>query len=316
MTLKHYPTLLGYSALLFWALAAPLTVCIKGLPIFETLTVVFSISFILSATKLTIYQQWQRLKQPWFLWVIGFVGIYGNDLLYISAFKYAPAAHAELINYLWPILVILFTICLPNEKLYPRHVIAALFGFSGIYVLIKQGSSFDSQYYVGYLLAFLDACVWAIYTLVSRHFGKSPVEMIGIYSGVAAICSLLIHIGHESFVLPSHLQWLVLATMGLTTQCLAYFFWDFGIKKGNFKLLSILSYGNPLISITTLILLGMATFSKELIIACLLVSTGSLIGVVPWQAFANYTIGPIWFDRLLTYVPKSIITPNKSSHGL
>jgi len=277
--------MIGYSALLCWALAAPLVVQIKSIPLFETLTIVFSVSFLISSIKLTLCQQWSQLKQPWFLWLIGFLGIYGNDILYIAAFKHAPAAHADLINYLWPIIVILFTGFLPNEKLSVRHLFAASLGFAGVYVLIYQhDQGFERQYLFGYLLAFLDALVWSIYTLMARRYGKSPVEIIGIYCGVGAVCSLLIHLQLEIVVLPNLQQCLILLLMGMTTQCLAYFFWDFGIKRGDFKYLSILSFGNPLLSIFFLIAFGMAKPSMELFIASILITLGGMIGIVPWRA--------------------------------
>ncbi len=296
--MKSYPTLVGCCALIFWALAAPFSVQIKSIPIFETLTLVFSVSFLLSAFKLTIYHQWSQLKQPWFLCIIGFIGIYGNNLLYISAFRYAPAAQVDLINYLWPVLVILFTGFLPNEKLTIRHVIAASMGFCAVYVLINQGErGFERQYLMGYLLAFLDALVWSVYTIVARHHGKSPVEMIGIYCGIGAVCSLFLHLQFETTQSLHYYQWMILLAMGMTTQCLAYFFWDFGVKQGDFKLLSILSYGTPMLSIGFLIIFGMATASIELSIACLLLMTGGLIGVMPWQMI---------FQRLLWWrEPKS-----------
>ncbi len=285
MPIKQYPTLIGYSALIFWALAAPFVVKIKSLPVFESLAIVFSVSFLLSSIKLTLYRQWSKLKQPWFLWPVGLLGIYGNDLLYIVAFKHAPAAHADLINYLWPIIVILLTGFLPDEKLSFRHLLAASMGFAGIYILICQNDQgFERQYLFGYVLAFLDALVWSAYTLMARHYGKSPIEIIGIYCGIGAICSLFLHIHLEIPILPQWEQWVILIMMGMTTQCLAYFFWDFGIKRGDFKLLTILSYGNPILSILFLILFGMAKPSIELFLACVLVTLGGMIGVIPWKS--------------------------------
>lgn len=284
MQIKKYPTLIGYCALIFWALAAPFVVKIKTLPIFETLSIVFSVSFIFSAAKLTVCKQWSKLKQPWILGIVGFVGIYGNDVLYIAAFQNAPAAHADLINYLWPIIVILLTGFLPNEKLTFRHLFAAASGFAGIYVLIGHGhTGFNHDYLFGYFLALMDALVWSAYTLLARHYGKSPVEIIGIYCGIGAIFSIIIHLNLETFVIPSTMQWIILMSMGLVTQCLAYFFWDFGIKKGNFKMLTILSYGNPVLSVFFLIMFGMADLSSELFIACFLVTIGGAIGIIPWQ---------------------------------
>ena len=143
----------------------------------------------------------------------------------------------------------------------------------------------ESQYLWGYFLAFLDALVWSIYTLAARYFNKSPAEAIGIYCGIGALCSIVMHFHSEVSFIPSNSQWFILIVMGMTTQCLAFFFWSFGVKHGNFSLLSILSYGNPLLSIVLLICFGMAEPSYELFVACAMVSLGGIIGIVPWDRF-------------------------------
>lgn len=279
MYLKQYPTLVGYTALFCWALAAPLTVKIRSLPSFQILTTLFVVSFMVSATKITLCNKWSKLKQPFLFSLIGFVGIYGNDVLYISAFKHAPASHADLINYLWPVFTLLMTGFLPEEHLEPRHIIAAMLGFMGIFVLISQNQmGIQREYLFGYFLAFMDAIVWSVYTVAAKRYGKTPVDMIGIYCGVGALCSFLLHYRYEQFIYPSGEQWFVLVFLGITTQCLAYLFWDFGIKKGDIKLLTILSYSNPILSIAFLIAFGMAEPSKPLFIATILVSLGGLIG--------------------------------------
>lgn len=298
MILNRYPTFVGYMALLFWALAAPFAVLIKTLPVFEISTIVFAISFFLTATRLTYYRAWYRLKQPYLLWITGFIGIYGNNLLYLLSFRYAPAAHVELINYLWPILVLLFSGLLPNERLTLKHLFAAIFGLAGIYVLTQQAAVFSAQYYWGYLWAFLDAVVWAIYTLISRHYVNSPLEMIGIYSGFAAFCSFAMHINYEIYQAPSTSQLVILIFMGVTTQNLAYLFWEFGIKRGNFKLLSILSYANPILSLTLLIACKMASFSLHLVLASAFILLGCAVGVAPWQQLRAR------FDKLMQVSPK------------
>lgn len=286
MRIKKYPTGIGYIALLFWVLAAPFAAHVRALPLFEALTITFCVSFTLSAIKFTVCGHWYRLKQPLIVILLGFIGVYGNQVFFVASFKYAPAAHADLINYLWPILVLIFTGLLPNERFDFRQVIAACCGFMGVYVLLFKGASgFDSHYLLGYFFAFAGAVVWAVYSLSARFFAELPVEIVGLYCGLAMLFSFIIHISNEPTVMPQASQWATLILMGITTQGLAYFFWDFAVKKGDFKRLSLLSYANPILSIFFLILLGTAKPTVELAIACLLVSAGGAIGIIPWTLF-------------------------------
>lgn len=282
----HYATLLGYGGLILWSLSALFTTKLHRIPTLEILTVALGTSFIMAAVKLTLYRQWARIKQPWFIWVIGIIGIYGNDLTFVAAFKYAPPAQADLINYLWPILVILGTALLPKERLTPRYCVAGLFGLLGVYILITQGEGvqgFNFLYIKGYLLALLDAVIWAAYTLLSRFYGKTPLEMVGMYCGVGALLSFVGHLQLETTIVPSVNELFIMFAMGLSTSGMAYYLWDLGVKRGNFKLLSILSYGNPILSIFLLVLFQEAKLSWSLSLACFFVVLGAIIGSINWQ---------------------------------
>ena len=83
--------------------------------------------------------------------------------------------------------------------------------------------------------------------------------------------------------MPTFNQWLQLFVMGITTQGLAYFCWDIGAKHGNIQLLSILSYGNPILSVSFLACFGLAAMSVKLAISALMVSTAGLIASVEWR---------------------------------
>ncbi len=292
-TKANWATSIGYCSLLFWAMGAVFTAQLTNIPTFEILSIAFSISFILAAFLLTYTQSWHKIKQPLILWIVGMLGVYGNDALYVLAFKHAPVAQADLINYLWPITVILLATLLPKEKLTLKHLLSGVLGFLGVYWLITKGQglqNFSSKYYLGYMFAFADALVWSVYTLVARYYCETPAEMIGMYCGFGMIFSLVTHFSLETTVAPSYTQLGIMLLMGLTTQGLAYFFWDFGVKKGDFKLLTILSYGNPILSVFLLVLFGLTTPSWVLFGACFLVGFGGMIAGVDWQQFSLFKV--------------------------
>lgn len=253
---------------------------LSRIPLFELLTIALSIGFILTLLKLSISKQWRCIKQPWYIWLIGISGIYGTDLLFYAALKHAPVAQIDLINYLWPIILIIATSLLPSEKCSWQHVLAGLIGLFAVYILLTNGqgfASFQAQYAWGYLLAFIEACVWVSYCLSSRIFYKTPIEMIGMYLGVGAIISLALHHHYETTIIPNGKEWLFLCCIGILASCGAYYFWDFAIKHGNIKLLSILSYGNPIISAGLLVLAGKAHLSPSLGIASLLIAIAAIV---------------------------------------
>ncbi|MES2212482.1 MAG: EamA family transporter [Pseudomonadota bacterium] len=284
-------TAVGYVGVLMWALTATFTAELSTLPVFEILSIAFSINFSISFLRISLGNKWQQLRQPIGLWVLGIIGIFGNEMLYIMAFKHAPPAHADLINYLWPIMVIFLSSVILKEALSLKHIIAGLLGFFATYLLITNGqglAGFHSEYAWGYVFAFCSALSWSLYTLVGKKYGETIPEIIGIYCGIGMLCSLILHVQLEPNVVPTLTQWIVLLLMGLTTHGLAYFFWNHGVKLGNYRLLSVMCYANPIISVSLLVFLGFAQPSASLWTSAALVSLAGLVGTLNWRTKSQY----------------------------
>lgn len=279
-----YATAIGYCALLFWAFAPIYWVVLRSLPTAEVLSIIFSIAALPTLYKILRYHDYQILTPAPVFWLLGIFGIYGLALDVFTAMKLAPAAHVELICCLWPIVAIIFTSFLPNESLSLRHLLAVLLGALGIYFLITEpGSALSTQYTYGYFFAALNTIIWSIYTLAVRYIKYKPRELIGFYFTISAIAASLHHFIFEQSIMPTLLQWMILIIMGITTQRLAYQFWYHGNKYGNYKLLSILAYGNPILSIALLCLCGIAKPSMALAIACMFVTLACIIATFKWS---------------------------------
>ncbi len=298
----------GIFALTLWSMGALFLTQLGNIPTFQVLSVSLTVSFI-SAVLIAIYNNnWSKItSQPWQLWLIGVLGIYGNDLTFIAAFKYAPCEHVDLINYLWPILLVMFAVLFAKEKIKANYIVGSILGFLGIYVLLTGGNAFafQKQYILGYVLALLDAVIWASFCILSRKFDQAPAEMVGMYCGVGAAISWFLHTGMESTVVATNFQWFIMLLMGVTTQGLAYALWDLGLKRGNFALLSTLSYGTPLVSIALLVLFGKAEPKLSLLFASILVVVGTAIASsrVLWSYICYPLTIFIKTIRLLRFVP-------------
>src|SRR5204862_8311033 len=97
------------------------------------------------------------LRQPPLAWIIGVGGLFGYHALYFLALRFAPPAEAGLLNYLWPLLIVLFSSLLPGERLLPHHIIGALLGLVGTVLLLMGGggSGFEAGQLPGLFAAFI-----------------------------------------------------------------------------------------------------------------------------------------------------------------
>ena len=274
-------TAIGSTAILMWATLALLTKLAGEIPPLELTALTFAV-----ATLIGIVMWWRQggnvldhLRLPPQVWLVGIFGLFGYHLVYFIALQNAPAAEASLIAYLWPLLIVLFSSLLPNERLRWFHIGGALLGFVGASLLISKGQrlTIDPQYSVGYLSALACAFIWSIYSVLSRRFGAVPTSAVGGFCAVTALLAAIAHLLLETTVVPTPNQWLPILALGLGPVGLAFFTWDYGVKRGNIKTLGVLSYAAPLLSTLLLVAAGQAAASWLLAVACLLIVGGALL---------------------------------------
>ncbi len=285
---KHRATLIGLSALGMWAIEPLLVSEINRLPIFELLAILFMSSFVLTAIRITLKGKWQEvLKQPGYVWPIGVIGICASDFAYIFGTKYAPIAHVELIDYLWPSFAIFFTSLLPGELLKKRYLYGAILGFAGIYCLVHTelfADQFNVSFGIGYSFALIGAAIWGGYCAFSRYHKNLPIEVVGLYCGIGSIICLGLHLKFETFVMPTQSELGFTVLTGMTGAGMAYQLWDYGVKFGNVYLLSVLTYLARLAGLSLLVLFGKEPLSRELVMACLLATAGVIVSTTGLRA--------------------------------
>jgi drug/metabolite transporter (DMT)-like permease len=277
-------TAIGSTAILLWSLLALLTVATGRIPPFQLVAVTFLIGGLVGMTSWVVRPQGIRaLRQKPAVWALGLSGLFGYHALYFAALRWAPPAEAGLLNYLWPLLIVLFSSLLPGEHLRRAHIVGALLGFAGVAVLIAGRGSLDARAedIPGYLCAIVAAFVWASYSVLSRRFGQVPTDAVAGFCMAAALLSLVCHLAFETTVWPeTTTQWLALLALGLGPVGGSFYVWDIGMKRGDIRLLGIASYAAPVLSTLILVVAGFAEPSLTLALSCGLIVAGALVATL------------------------------------
>jgi drug/metabolite transporter (DMT)-like permease len=219
------------------------------------------------------------LKQPVVAWVVGVGGLFGYHALYFLALRFAPPAEAGLLNYLWPLLIVLFSSLLPGERLASHHIIGAVLGLAGTVLLLAGNiGGFAPGQVPGLAAAFVAAFVWAAYSVMSRKLKAVPTDAVAGFCLATALLAALVHLMVETTVWPETLgQWLAIIALGVGPVGAAFFVWDIGMKRGDIRVLGAASYATPLLSTLFLILAGFAQPTATIAIAAVLIAGGGLI---------------------------------------
>jgi drug/metabolite transporter (DMT)-like permease len=250
------PQLLALGAIGLWSSLASLGVALGHVPPFLltglSLMIGGLIALPLSGFKLT------RWRVPLPTLALGIYGLFLYHFLLFVALRQAPPVQANLVNYLWPLLiVVLAPVLLPGLTLHWKHVAAALIGFAGAAIVIlgnaDQTATGAPGWSWGYGAAAASAFVWATYSLMTRRVAPFPTAAIGGFAWVSGLLSLLCHALMEPSVVLTNQDWLLICAMGLGPMGTAFFLWDKALKTGDPRHIGILSYLTPLLSTAALL---------------------------------------------------------------
>ena len=274
-------TLIGFTAVLMWAVLALLSAASGDVPPFQLAAMTFLIGGLIGAVRLARKPgAIDVLRQPWRVWALGVGGLFGYHFVYFTAIRNAPPVEVSLIAYLWPLFIVVFSSFLPGERLRVHHVAGVLLGLAGASLVIAGGSqaAFGSSLSIGHGLAFACAIIWSGYSTLSRRFGNVPTDVVAGFCLATSALALACHLLTEETVWPQNIgQWAAIVGLGLFPVGGAFYVWDYGVKRGDIMVLGALSYLSPLLSTLVLIAAGYAPASLAVGGACVLITVGALV---------------------------------------
>lgn len=272
-------TLAGCGALLLWAFLALLSRLAAGIPPLQLTAMGFAVGGLIGLAVVLARGNAAALRQEPIAWLHGVGGLFGYHALYFAALALAPAVEANLLNYLWPLLIVLLSAPIRGLRLGPARLSGVALGFAGCAVLVGPGASFPPEALPGFLAALGCAVVWSVYSVTSGtpRIARVPTEAVAGFCLATAVLAALAHLAFEPTVIPDARQWMAALLLGLGPVGAAFFLWDVGMKRGDPRLLGTLAYAVPVVSTLLLILAGEGVLSLRVLAATLMVAGGGFI---------------------------------------
>jgi drug/metabolite transporter (DMT)-like permease len=266
-------------AIFLWASLASVATLLSNIPPFLLTGIGLIIGALVSLPALKSgIAAW---KIPLKTLLIGVYGLFGYHFMLFLALKTAPAVEANLVNYLWPLLIVLLSpIFTKSLSLNFRYVLAAFSGFAGAVLAITSGGSgfgFSSME-VGYFFALAAAVIWATYSLATTKVPRFPTPAIGLFALVSGVLALGAHFLFEPAASISTADWLLLLVLGIGPLGGAFYLWDAALKIGDPRRIGLLAFLTPLLSTALLVVVSGNSLSWQLLLATGLIVGGALLG--------------------------------------
>ena len=269
--------LAALGAVILWASLAALGSLLSDIPPFLLTGIGLLIGSLISL-PVAGFQIRKLLVKPRVL-LLGVYGLFGYHAALFAALQNAPPVQANLVNYLWPLLiVVLAPLFFPAARLTLRKSVAALAGFVGAGLAILSGSQITGGLEIGYLYGLLAALIWSTYSLGTKRIGDFPTAGVGLFGLVAGVLALAAHLIFEERVAIEPSDWPLLVALGLGALGGAFYLWDYALKRGDAQRIGLIAFITPLLSTLALVFVTGSQPSGILLIAAALIFGGAWLG--------------------------------------
>ena len=182
--------------------------------------------------------------------LIGIIGIFIYYLFYYWGSNHLLASQAFTINYLWPIMSIIFACIILKEKITLQKVIAIALSFLGVFFVAGNLFSATSiEVIYGVLFCLLSAISYGLFTALTQltNYDKSISMMFFNFASFVLSGIILLFIPNKFLLSP--LEMIGLAYNGIFIMAIASTTWALALESGKTAKISNLAYITPFISL-------------------------------------------------------------------
>jgi len=283
----------GYIAvtILLWA-ATPLLVSQLSLsiPIFQINWIVTALSLpvlfiiILWTGRFKTLISYEK-KDYTLMLLLGAAGIFPYTSLYYLALALSPsnAGSINIINYTWPLWVIILSVPVLKESLTWKKITGILLSLAGVYLVISGKDFSNSNHHTGtqfiyaVLIAAAGAFFWGLFSVFSKRNNFEPLTSLLIYNLAAFVLFSIIMILFVEPVIPSLESWLLLAILGGVINVIGYLFWIMALRRGDTGSIANLIYLTPFVALIYITVILGVRISIFQYLGLMFIITGSLI---------------------------------------
>ncbi len=251
---------------LVWSTMAPVVkVMLTAIPSLEALAIssfmaaFFLLAFNLVRGKLKLLREY-RPRQLGAMAGLGFIGIFLYSALYYMGLTQMTSQEACVVNYLWPVMIMIFSIVILKEPFTLVKGIAMLLSFAGIVILSLGGApTGEGSRLLGILCCFAAAVLYGLFSVLNKKLNYDQNLAMMIFWLITAVLSAAVGLPVEDWVPVVGAQWIGLVWMGLASYAVAYLLWALALREAdNTSFIANLAFLVPFLSV-----IWSAVFLKE-----------------------------------------------------
>lgn len=213
------------------------------------------------------------------MFVVGMLGIFLYNVLLFFGMTRILVQQAFIINYLWPICIVIFSCIILKEKLTVIKCISMLASFAGVAVVATGGnfSNLVSLDFLGVIAACLAAVFYGLFSVLTIKIKYDKFVAMMVYYFFSTIVSAVALLATNTFIIPTASQIPGILWIGILVNGVAFTLWSIAIAAGNTARLSNLAYLTPFVSLIWIYFLIGEPISMASVIGLLIIISGVVL---------------------------------------
>ena len=271
--------------ILIWAsMATMVKVLLADIPNLQALAVsgVFAFLFLLLINlrtgKLKELKQY-RAKDYGSMVGLGFLGLFLYSALYYYGIGQLGAQEACILNYLWPMMIVLFSCLILKERVTVLKCVAMVCSFLGIVILsLGKSETTGGNNTAGMVACIVAAACYGLFSVLNKKKDYDQnITMMVIWLTVA-VCSFAVGPFLEDWVAIRGMQWIGIIWLGVMTDAVAYLLWALALKGAeDTAKIANLAYLTPFLSVLISAVVLKEKIKLQALVALVLIIGGILL---------------------------------------
>ena len=189
--------------------------------------------------------------------LLGLLGMLAVNLFYYNGLSHLKAQQAFIINYLWPILIVLFSCLLLGARMTAQKGLALALSFFGVVMVATEGhfTGLGQISMAGVLFCVADAVCYALFSVLNVKVTCDKFVAMTVYYSASTLAALPLLLTSGPVPALSLPQMGGLLWIGVFVNGLGYTTWAMAMDIGDTAKLSNLAYLTPFVSLVYIFLL-------------------------------------------------------------
>ena len=206
--------------------------------------------FLLFQRKISVIRTYVAKDYFTLTWM-GFLGAFLYTLFFFIALWFLSAQEAFIINYLWPVMAVIFAAVILKEKINLRKAVGLLSSFIGVAIVVTQGNFLALHFnsVAGVLFAIAGAVVLGLFWVLDKKQNYDKIISITFYYFVSSVLALATVLVFSEIPAMTTRQILGLIWLGTFTSGFAFVFWTLALKYGDTAKMSNMIFLTPFVSL-------------------------------------------------------------------